>query len=94
MKGFEILIPSQLQEEVSMHTDPLLFAYRQYWYPDAAAHHSHKPGEAEVEVRLWTCGLLRGIQHRSTSPDGTEIALDVNLHLIIWITKVFSDRFQ
>lgn len=52
MNSFEILIPSQLQEEVSMHTDPLLFAYRQYWYPDAAAHHSHKPGEAEVEVRL------------------------------------------
>lgn len=51
MNGFEILNPSQLQEEVSMHTDPLLFAYRQNWYPDAAAHRSHKPGEAEVEVR-------------------------------------------
>lgn len=100
MKGFERLILSQLQEEVSMHTDPLQFAYKQHRGVDDAvltllhATHTHLEKPRSL-VRLVFVDFSSAFNTVQPHLMGQKLLqMDVNPHLIIWILSFLSDRCQ
>lgn len=73
---------AKLQADVGMHSDPLQFIYQLHGGVDDAVltllhpwcHHS--PGTTKVPRQPGLCGLLQRIQHSTTTPHGTQSALD------------------
>ena len=98
MKGFERLILSQLREEVSMHADPLQFAYKQHRGVDDAVltllhgayTHLEKP---KSFIRLVFVDFSSAFNTVQPHLMGRKLLwMDVNPHLILWILSFLINR--
>ena len=100
MKGFERLVLSQLQEEVSLHVDPLQFAYKRHRGVDDAIltllhgtySHLEKP---KSFIRLVFVDFSSAFNTVQPHLMGKKLLqMDVNPHLILWILSFLTNRHQ
>ena len=100
MKGFERLILTQLQAEVSKYADPLQFAYKRHRGVDDATvrllhrayTHLEKPKSFLRLVFIDFSSAFNTVQPHLMGQKLSQ--MDVNPHLILWVLSFLTDRHQ